>query len=112
MFIPPGKPNKNGLVERFNRTFREDILDAYIFESFSQLKMLSDKWRDQYNTGHPHQSLGGQTPVEFKLARHKGIEAYEQVKAKMNADQRSTALTSSTPSMEIVMSQSEKEKFN
>lgn len=88
LFIPPGKPNKNGLVERFNRTFREDILDAYIFETLGQVQNKSDEWREKYNYGHPHQSLGGQTPVGFRLARHKTIEAYELVKAKMNADLR------------------------
>ena len=92
LFIPPGKPNKNGLIERFNRTYREDILDAYIFETISQVQITSDLWREKYNTGHPHQSLGGQTPVEFRLARHKTIEAYELVKAKMNADLRVVSL--------------------
>ena len=92
LFIPPGKPNKNGLVERFNRTFREDVLDAYMFESLSQVQVTSDIWREKYNNGHPHQSLGGQTPVAFRFERHKNIEAYELVKAKMNADLRVASL--------------------
>lgn len=95
LFIPPGKPNKNGFIERFNRTFREDVLDAYLFESLSQAQVTSEIWRVRYNHEHPHQSLGGKSPVNFKYARHKIIEAYEQVKAKMNDSLRSSALTSS-----------------
>lgn len=98
LFIPPGKPNKNGYIERFNRTYREDVLDAYIFENLSQLQLISDQWKSKYNHGHPHQSLKGMSPVAFKNARHKIIEAYEEVKAKINGSLTSPALTSSSPS--------------
>lgn len=29
-FTQPGRPMQNGYIERLNRTFQEDILDAYI----------------------------------------------------------------------------------
>jgi putative transposase len=86
--IDPGKPNQNGYVERFNRTFREDILDAFIFTSIPQLQIVVDRWVEQYNSGHPHQALLGMTPVGFKYSRHKIIDAYENVKAKLNASNR------------------------
>lgn len=98
-FIQPGKPYQNGFVERLNKTYREDMLDAYIFESIGQLQQYSNQWKDNYNHGHPHQSLKGQSPVAFKYTRHKVIEAYEKVKAKMNGSMLSPALTFSPPSM-------------
>lgn len=98
-YIQPGKPHQNGYIERFNRTFREDVLDAYIFENLRQLRVVSQKWQDEYNYGHPHQSLGGMTPVGFEISRRKVIEAYELVKAKMNGSPAvEPALTNSPPS--------------
>ena len=32
-YIQPGQPNQNAFVERFNRMFRHEVLDAYVFES-------------------------------------------------------------------------------
>lgn len=96
--IQPGKPNQNGYVERFNRTFREDVLDAYIFTSIPQMDVVAKKWMADYNGGHPHQALNGLTPMGFKYSRHKNIVAYEKVKAKMNASNES-ALTFSPPTI-------------
>lgn len=65
-YIQPGKPMQNGYVERFNRFYREDVLDAYYFNDIHQLQKLSDQWKDDYNYNHPHRSLGNKSPVEFK----------------------------------------------
>lgn len=36
MFIQPGKPNQNAFVERFNRSFRDEVLNANLFSSVDQ----------------------------------------------------------------------------
>lgn len=66
MFIQPGRPMQNGYMERLNRFYREDILDAYWFNDLHQLRNLTDKWIKDYNNEHPHASLGNKSPKEYR----------------------------------------------
>ena len=63
--IQKGKPNQNGFVERFNRTYREDVLDMNIFENIYQVKERTEEFLEDYNNEHPHDSLGNMSPIEF-----------------------------------------------
>jgi putative transposase len=63
--IMPGKPAQNGYIERFNRTYREDILDQYLFRNLDEVRDVTSEWRQMYNGQRPHSSLKGQTPWEF-----------------------------------------------
>ncbi len=40
-YIQPGKPQQNGFIERFNGSFRREFLNAYLFESLSQVKEMA-----------------------------------------------------------------------
>jgi putative transposase len=64
-YTQPGKPMQNGYIERFNRTFRQDVLDAYLFDDIMQVRLLAEEWMKDYNTKRPHESLGGISPKEF-----------------------------------------------
>ncbi|WP_366941478.1 integrase core domain-containing protein [uncultured Christiangramia sp.] len=37
-YIQPSRPMQNGYIERLNRHYREDILDAYYFGDIHQLQ--------------------------------------------------------------------------
>lgn len=67
-YIQPGKPMQNGFIERFNRSYRQDILDACLFENINQVNELSEEWIDDYNNHRPHESLGGIPPAKYKAA--------------------------------------------
>lgn len=62
-FIQPGKPAQNAYIERFNRIFREDVLDAYWFEDLEQVRIIAEQWRLDFNHNHPHSALNGISPV-------------------------------------------------
>ncbi|KZN28798.1 hypothetical protein N480_08515 [Pseudoalteromonas luteoviolacea S2607] len=42
--IQPSRPYQNGFVERFNRRYREEVLDLYQLESLQQIRDITDKW--------------------------------------------------------------------
>ncbi len=65
-FIQPGRPMQNAYIERLNRTYREDVLDAYLFDTLEQVRMLSDEWQHHYNHTYPHEGLQGRKPAEWK----------------------------------------------
>lgn len=65
-FIQPGKPNQNGYIERFNKTYRNEVLDTYLFEDMDQVRIISWDWMEEYNTTRPHESLNEMTPQKYK----------------------------------------------
>lgn len=64
-FIQPGKPAQNGYIERFNRTYREEILNMNLFYDIDHVQAITDEWLIKYNSERPHESLGDLTPWQF-----------------------------------------------
>lgn len=65
-FIQPGRPMQNGYVERFNGSFRTEILDAYAFGSLDEVRDLAHEWMDCYNYERPHDAHKGIPPALFR----------------------------------------------
>ena len=65
-YIQPGKPNQNAYIERFNRTFREEVLDQHLFLRIDDVREAAHWWMIDYNEQRPHDALGELTPAEYR----------------------------------------------
>ena len=65
-FIEPGSPYQNAYIERFNKTYREEILDCYLFNNLEEVRYLTEEWITVYNHERPHDSLNDLSSIEYK----------------------------------------------
>jgi putative transposase len=72
-FIEPGKPYQKGNVERLNKSFRQEVLDAYCFGRIKEAQVMAHDWLWMYNNVRPHSALGYKTPVAILDKRWKGF---------------------------------------
>ena len=63
LYIEPGSPWENGYVESFNGKLRDELLGPEIFDTLLEAKVLTERWRRDYNRVRPHSSLGYRPPA-------------------------------------------------
>ncbi len=67
LFIDPGSPWQNAWIESFNGRLRDELLNLWHFDSVLEARVLTEDWRNEYNTDRPHTAHGHLTPTEFHL---------------------------------------------
>jgi transposase InsO family protein len=56
-------------IERFNGTYRLEVLDAYQLVSLDQARDVTRDWIPVYNEQRVHRAIGHLPPLEFKQKR-------------------------------------------
>lgn len=65
-FIQPGKPNQNAFIERFNRSYRTEVLNGWLFASLDEVREITHQWLQSYNEERPHDALRNLPPAVFR----------------------------------------------
>lgn len=63
LYIEPGSPWENGYIESFNGKFRDEFLNRELLDTLLEAKVLTARWRRDYNAVRPHSSLGYRPPA-------------------------------------------------
>ncbi len=61
-------------IERFNRTYRTEILDFYLFRTLNEAREITKRWLVEYNSEQPHESLNNLTIAEKTRNLKKCVE--------------------------------------
>ncbi len=67
-WIQPASPTQNAYIERFNGSFRRELLNAHLFTSLRQVREHCQLWQHDYNHLRPQEALNFLTPIEFRQA--------------------------------------------
>ena len=60
----PGHPQTQGKLERFHRSFKEEVLRFHQFSSLDNAQLRFDEWRDLYNSSRPHEGINLACPKD------------------------------------------------
>ena len=63
LYIEPGSPWENGYIESFNGKLRDELLNREIFDTLLEARVLTARWKREYNTIRPHSALGYRPPA-------------------------------------------------
>ena len=58
-----------GYVERFKRTYRQEVLNCFVFETLGEVPWMTTEWLVRYNEQRPNKSLGDVSPPQYLMAK-------------------------------------------
>jgi putative transposase len=68
---------QNGFIERFNRSYRQAVLDMFVFQTLNEVREQTEMRLTEYNEERPHNSLGDMTPREYLFTQKPEISTCE-----------------------------------
>jgi transposase InsO family protein len=80
----PYHPQTQGKEERFNQTFKKEVLKYNAFRDLIHCQNHFDKWRDKYNCRRPHESLNQDVPAKHY---HPSLRSYPDILPPVEYDQ-------------------------
>ncbi|MFW9995530.1 MAG: DDE-type integrase/transposase/recombinase [Candidatus Odinarchaeota archaeon] len=63
--IPPGKPQKTGIVERAVQNVKVEALRPFTSTAITAVQKRLYRWRNWYNFHHRHMGIGNKCPAEL-----------------------------------------------
>lgn len=67
------RPQTNGKIERYWRTFNEEVIEGAEFESIEELREEVLGYNIYYNEYRPHQGINGKKPIEMVKEEDKNM---------------------------------------
>ena len=61
------EPETNGVVERFNRTLKEQVINGRVFETVEDVRVAMERFVRLYNESWLVEKLGDMSPMEAKV---------------------------------------------
>ncbi len=68
LYIEPGSPWQNGIIESFNGRLQDECLEIEAFYSLEEGRVVIEDYRRYYRSRRPHGSLGYTTPEKYAAA--------------------------------------------
>ncbi|WP_081694258.1 integrase core domain-containing protein [Pseudoalteromonas rubra] len=75
-FIQLSSLYQNGFVEPFNCSYREQVLDLYLFDLLQQVREITDEWLEIYNYERPHDAPGDRYQLATLMLHNSTSELY------------------------------------
>jgi len=64
--LQEGNSLRMHIIERFNHTCSENVLDACLFDDILQVRTITEKWILDYYYNRPHEALNQLSSIKYQ----------------------------------------------